>query len=560
MATTFSIDGATIWEGTRASPRAGSISIRDGVIAAIGHELPADAGARSLPGAHILPGFVDSHSHLTASAWLPYGLDAARWGSPDEALAEIVRRRTIVAEGAWIVAFGADFDVWRGRLPHPDDLDAAAGGAPVVVMDFSLHRCLASSEARRIAGVATGAPWLQRGDIATSRGRPNGLLWEAAASAVIGEAFLALSREVGTLGHTTQLLSEARRHLAHGITACHDPCVPASMEPLLERVRRATPLRLSWSRVGERGPLAPMDDFDGCAACGEGPASAKLFVDGAHRCALCLDPRHVLKMMGATALAAARGNFDPLREMMAYRSVVRGGRVLMPYLRMDPAVLARRLADLAASGVRPRIHTVGNHATACTCNALAQAGRPDATLEHVTFLSEREIDAVAASSCAASLQPATFRTRHSRPSPRSGPAGLSGRIPDEGGCPDRSVVGQPLRTARPAGEHPPRRRPHACGRPQGRRRRSDIGRDGGRRLQQRRTPRDSRQRRPWARRRGPGELRHSRSSAPRPGSAGDGDLGRRRTGVAGRGMRSAGNFRRLRGCPRVPCGARTLRS
>ena len=63
---------------------------------------------------------------------------------------------------------------------------------------------------------------------------------------------------------------------------------------------------MSSSSVAEGRLLEPADEF--CPTCGDGPPSAKLFMDGAHKCALCLDPRHVLKMMGATAIATARGN------------------------------------------------------------------------------------------------------------------------------------------------------------------------------------------------------------------------------------------------------------
>ncbi len=128
-------------------------------------------------------------------------------------------------------------------------------------------------------------------------------------------------------------------------------------------------------------------------------------MDGAHKCALCLDPRHVLKMMGATAIAAVRGNFAPLHELFSYRSVYRSGRVYTPYLRMDTATLTRRLDVLAAHAVRPRIHAVGNHAASCTCKSLSEAGVRDVTIEHLTFLKDRDVDAVAATGAVASLQP-----------------------------------------------------------------------------------------------------------------------------------------------------------
>src|SRR5215470_7514841 len=370
----FLIDDAIVWAGPRPSPQAGYMAVRDGLVSALGtgaapHTDECPDERRALGGRHVLPGFVDAHSHLTVSAWLPRGLDASGWTSAAAALTEIARSGASRPDGAWIVAFGADFDRWSGGLPRPDDLDVAAGGRPCVIADFSLHRCIASSEARRLAGVArTGARFAD--DIVMSRGRPSGLLWESASATALSAAFAALATDIGVLGHETLLAEEARRHLSLGITACHDPCVPAPLAPMLERLRATTPLRLSWSSVAPDSLLDPPSIDALCPSCGEGPASAKLFMDGAHKCALCLEPLHVLKMMGATAAAAARGNFAPLRELFAYRSVYRSGHFYTPYLRMETAELATRLGTLATHGVRPRIHAVGNHAAACAYQAI----------------------------------------------------------------------------------------------------------------------------------------------------------------------------------------------
>ncbi len=172
----FLIDDAVFWAGPRAAPQPGHMAVRDGVIATIGSGRGPDLpGRRALGGRHVLPGFVDAHSHLTVSAWLPRALDAGAWDSAAAALAAIARHRATRPEGTWIVALGADFDRWSGGWPRPDDLDAAAGGHPAVIADFSLHRCLASGEARRLGGIAqAGARFA--GDIVMSRGRPTGLL------------------------------------------------------------------------------------------------------------------------------------------------------------------------------------------------------------------------------------------------------------------------------------------------------------------------------------------------------------------------------------------------
>src|SRR5262245_49624797 len=166
MTSELSIEDVTVWCGPVPGPHRVSLMIQDGVVAALmAGAAPQGRERRSLAGAHILPGFVDAHSHLTVSAWLPHVLDAAAWGDAAAALAAIARHRASRPEGGWIVALGADFDRWA--LPRPDDLDAAAGGHPMVIADFSLHRCLASSEARRLGGIARGTG--RDDDIVTAR-------------------------------------------------------------------------------------------------------------------------------------------------------------------------------------------------------------------------------------------------------------------------------------------------------------------------------------------------------------------------------------------------------
>src|SRR5919198_3171606 len=129
MARELVIDDAILWAGPGAVPQPGHMVVRDGAIAALGGG-PAPPGdeRRPLGGRHVLPGFVDAHSHLTVSAWLPRALDGTAWPSDAAALAEVARHGAGRPDGAWIVALGADFDAWSGGLPRPDDLDAAAGG------------------------------------------------------------------------------------------------------------------------------------------------------------------------------------------------------------------------------------------------------------------------------------------------------------------------------------------------------------------------------------------------------------------------------------------------
>jgi predicted amidohydrolase YtcJ len=379
------------------------LHLRDSVIAALGMgEPPPCADVRDLDGQHILPGFVDAHSHLTVSAWMPRTIDASGWTAPADVLGAISRQTGAHPDAGWLLAMDADLDALRGRYPRPDDLDHASGGRPVLIADFSLHRSLLSTAALR---ALSGAGFSGSADIDRRAGQPTGMVWESAHAAALRMALEGLARTIGDHGRAELLDREAERHLACGITACHDPCVPPSLLGELEALRKRSPLRLSWSMVAESGMLDPAAPSELCGCCGEGPASAKLFMDGAHKCALCLEPGHVLQMMGRAATAAFRGDMRLIAGLTTYRSVYRAGKFHMPYMRLEARELAGRLATLAGHGVRPKIHAVGNHAAVSAADALVEVGAPAATLEHLTFLSDRDISRVARASAVASMQP-----------------------------------------------------------------------------------------------------------------------------------------------------------
>ncbi|WP_020650407.1 amidohydrolase family protein [Solimonas variicoloris] len=397
-------DNAMVWAGAQAHPRRASLRLDGERIAAIAADgAEPDGGGRDLSGCHIVPGFVDAHSHLTVSAWIPEWLDGSGWRDADAALAALRQLATARPGAPWLIAMQVDFDGWRGGVPAQSRLDDAVGGRPAIVMDGSLHRCWVSSAALAASGAATLAPRIAD-DIERRRGRPTGLLWEAVSAMVFQRALADLAAQLGDGGYDALLRAEAERHLSLGITACHDPLVPPSMQDAMQRLRRATPLRLSWSRVAEASLLQAAEAAELCPECGEGPASAKLFMDGAHKCALCLDPAHVMAMAGGAVAQACRGHTSPLRDLLRYRTVYRDRRFYMPYLRMDGDALKQRLDTLSQHAVRPKIHALGNHAVACSCAALKQAGIRDATLEHLVVLGDAELDAVADCGAVASLQ------------------------------------------------------------------------------------------------------------------------------------------------------------
>ncbi|HET9062971.1 MAG TPA: amidohydrolase family protein, partial [Candidatus Binatia bacterium] len=105
-----------------------TLTIAGGVVEGLDNASPGAGVARvDLAGAHVVPGFVDAHSHLSVGAWVPWFADGAEWGSAARAIAE-VRKAAGVRAGGWILAFNVDDDAWPDGAPTAADLEAAAPG------------------------------------------------------------------------------------------------------------------------------------------------------------------------------------------------------------------------------------------------------------------------------------------------------------------------------------------------------------------------------------------------------------------------------------------------
>jgi predicted amidohydrolase YtcJ len=408
FASSITFDNATLWRGPSAEPARCSLTVTAGIIAAMNDDTrPEEDGAVrvEMEGLHIVPGFVDSHSHLSVGAWVPWFADGARWASAAHALSEVRRAAGLRAQG-WILAFNVDEDAWPDGVPTAADLESAAPGRAVMLVHLSLHRAILSETALRTLAISrsTHDPM---GDVEKGRGgAPTGRVWESVFGHAVTTALLETARGLEASELDALLDAEAERHLAAGITACHDPCIPEALLSAMTRLAARTPLRVSWSHVSAHGILeAPMLEIAHLPG-GDGPASAKLFLDGAHRCALCLDPRQAMAMAGrAVTQLVARGNARPLRELMRYRTVYKRPHFHLPYLRFTDDDLVERICEYGERGVRAKIHALGNEAVAQACRALRRSGVRNASIEHLLILSDREVEAVVESGCVASLQP-----------------------------------------------------------------------------------------------------------------------------------------------------------
>ena len=399
------LHNATIWSGESAIPARGWLEIEGDKIKLIGQGKLSKIGDHSdiidLNGAHILPGFVDCHSHLTVSAWIPCSINGSGWKDKNEMLDALRRRASVVEETEWLIVFYADFHK-MGRLPSMMELDEASLGRPLIINDYSLHQCLANEPAYRRANIS--ALNFPINDVVLKNGCPTGLLQEAASGHMLSIALNQLASELESISALALLESEAARHIAMGITACHDPCVHPRMQVAMERLQAKTPLRLSWSHVKSNESADYVVD-ELCLSCGAGPKSAKTFLDGAKQCAICLDPTDVMKLTAYAVGGALRGDFSSLQTLTSTKMLYKQKKFVTPYLRFSPDEVSGVLDEIGMADARPKIHAIGNEAVKCACQALKQTGTQDSTIEHLILLTNDDIEDVADCGAIASLQP-----------------------------------------------------------------------------------------------------------------------------------------------------------
>lgn len=411
------LHGATVWAGPDCTPAHGWVLLDGDAVADTGTGRPpvtieADRTV-DLTGRHLLPGFVDVHSHLSSSAFLPAVGDAAPWTSLHQAIAAIAEDAAARPHDPWLMYMGADPHNWpERRLPTAAELDAATGGRPVTLACVDIHRGAVSSAALEALGLGRHSTTIGHPeDVVRGRGgRPTGEVYEAVLSGAVARAQRAIADRMGDSGVDALLDAEAARHLALGITHAHDPGVDPATHQRLASLAARTSLGLSWAAAPRAGLLHPAP---GPAVLPDGPYGAagrevKIFTDGADRCALCLPPKAALRVVAGSLRNAARSrSLAPLLEDAGRGIRMRPGHLDVTGLRYTDRDLTDLVSAHADAGNRVRIHALGNLAVEQVTRAL-RAAEPDpgaATVEHVTLLTRREADLLARTGAWVSFQP-----------------------------------------------------------------------------------------------------------------------------------------------------------
>ncbi|MGI9327557.1 MAG: amidohydrolase [Pseudomonadales bacterium] len=110
-----------------------------------------------LQGATMLPGFIDTHTHIEGQP--ERYIDLTEVGSIEQMQAAVATKAAALAKGEWITGYGWSEDsLTEGRKPNRADLDHAAPDHPVVLTRAGAHSAVANSAALIAAGLTAVSP------------------------------------------------------------------------------------------------------------------------------------------------------------------------------------------------------------------------------------------------------------------------------------------------------------------------------------------------------------------------------------------------------------------
>jgi predicted amidohydrolase YtcJ len=136
-----------------------------------------------LQGKTVLPGFTDSHQHLSGVGQREMTLNLEGTTSLEDFLAKVKARVDQARPGDWITGRGWIETHWQPPVfPTRSDLDKVAPNNPMILARADGHGSVANSAALNLAGITKDTPNPFGGEISKDKqsGEPNGMLLDSA--------------------------------------------------------------------------------------------------------------------------------------------------------------------------------------------------------------------------------------------------------------------------------------------------------------------------------------------------------------------------------------------
>jgi len=235
-------------------------AIRDGRFIAVGSdaEVMRSKGPNTrvvdLHGKTVLPGFNDTHVHLTAGEELPLQVDLTHIHSIRQIQEAIAARAKQVKPGEWITGTRGwwEYQLAEGRLPTRADLDVAAPDNPVAIP--GPHYMIVNSRALALAHVTRDTPDPQGGQIyKDANGEPTGLLMDNAGRFV--RPLLPRPTEAQKEEGMKRVLALVN---SHGLTSAGDPSGSAQDAALFRKLRDQGQLTVRVDFAYDIDPALPL--------------------------------------------------------------------------------------------------------------------------------------------------------------------------------------------------------------------------------------------------------------------------------------------------------------
>jgi len=235
-------------------------AIRDGRFIAVGSdaEVMRSKGPNTrvvdLHGKTVLPGFNDTHVHLTAGEELPLQVDLTHIHSIKQIQEAIAARAKQVKPGEWITGTRGwwEYQLAEGRLPTRADVDSAAPDNPVAIP--GPHYMIVNSRALALAHVTRDTPDPQGGQIyKDANGEPTGLLMDNAGRFV--RPLLPRPTEAQKEEGMKRVLALVN---SHGLTSAGDPSGSAQDAALFRKLRDQGQLTVRVDFAYDIDPALPL--------------------------------------------------------------------------------------------------------------------------------------------------------------------------------------------------------------------------------------------------------------------------------------------------------------
>lgn len=334
-----------------------AMAVKDGRFSAVGTDeavlASAGPGTRiiDLGGQTVLPGFNDTHVHMTSGEKLEIQVDLVNMRSIAAIKSAIAERVAQSEPGEWIVGTRGwwEYNLAEGRLPTREDLDEVAPNNPVTIP--GPHYMIVNSLGLKLAGITRDTPDPQGGEIwhDPETGELTGLLMDNASRPV--RALLPSPTE-------EQMLTGLKRVIklvnSHGLTSVGDPGGSPEQAKRFLALRDSGDLTVRMDFSYSVDPAAPLDMIE--AELKALPAPGWNTGDGMFRA----DQLGEVGLDGAELTAFLSHDFP---DKPGYRG-----------LQKVPDEQFRQFAALANRyGWRLRPHAVGDAAISEALNAFAYA-------------------------------------------------------------------------------------------------------------------------------------------------------------------------------------------